>query len=68
MNSEKGKKSVFLETAKEEMEQIIEVGIERDNITRMREDLLAFLLAKCKESFKNGIEVGMGMGKKRNKQ
>jgi hypothetical protein len=63
-----GKKSIFLETAKEELEQIIEAGIEQDSLSLMREDLLAFLLAKCKESFKNGIEVGMGVGKKRNKQ
>ena len=66
--SKSGKKSIFLETAKEELEDIIEVGIEHGSHTELREDLLVFLLAKCKESFKNGIEVGMSMGKKRNKQ
>ena len=66
--SKSGKKSIFLETAKEELEDIIEAGIEHGSHTELREDLLVFLLAKCKESFKNGIEVGMGMGKKRNRR
>ena len=62
--SKSGKKSIFLETAKEELEDIIEAGIEHGSHTELREDLLVFLLAKCKESFKNGIEVGMDVRKK----
>ena len=63
-----GKKSIFLETAEEELEDIIEAVIEHGSHTELREDLLVFLLAKCNESFKNGIEVGMGVGKKQDKR
>jgi hypothetical protein len=67
------KKNDFFQTAFAEMESIIKANIDSDGeLTRsvgdLQNDLKEFLSAKCKESFKNGIEVGKKPTKKKFKK
>jgi hypothetical protein len=60
---EKYKKNSFFEKAFKEIEEIIQANIDEDgqltgSVSELETDLENLLTTKCKESFKNGIEVG----------
>lgn len=67
------KKKDFFQTAFEGIESIIQANIDSDgeltrSVDELQSDFKDFLSAKCKESFKNGIEVGKKPTKKKFKK
>lgn len=67
MNKETSlKKNVFFETAFGQIEDIIKASLEKeDPAMEVEKAFKSFFSEKCKESFKNGIEVGKKLGGKK---